>query len=547
MNIRPHDDAARPHDNAMRTTLYTDTLYTTSRCHPALRNDDTTTPNDGGMRPHVVTLWPHSSHARLVQTVHVDSNSILTCPRYSTDNTRVLILLQRCASGYLLLSSSSASCSNNAFAIRFRRETSWTLVRVKIPDDGAATECKDGRSGFNPRPGHSGFSHVEMAPDYDTRTAGFHRDHSFSPPLLLHTHLASPTSALKTSTLRAAKNFSSYSSRPVCDALDRQEMDQLQNSGENTPVLPNRIRLTYIQETYAIPPAKAIAVNLSVLSEGHLPKSSVAGISVANKITKCRKNLMSPSPLKLNKSSPHFAERILGVKYSEDFPFHAKTLAHRLPQRMCFSNESCRLTLGCLLRQPCCSLLGTVSGAEKNVSYNRKPVGGGGGGLQKKKYTDTSNLNLKTLQLPVDGSSGFIGDIPFPPPFHSGAAPYSPSSTLKTSLLRATKFSQLYQFQHTPRVLAKALPHPHPHTVTPQQKGDLCFPCCRDTSGRPRSVRTVRLEEAIRQHINNMTSISTRSIARQMGVSHSTVWDVLRINLHYPYHWQKVHVIQRKK
>ncbi|KAJ8887725.1 hypothetical protein PR048_013943 [Dryococelus australis] len=44
------------------------------------------------------------------------------------------------------------------------------------------------------------------------------------------------------------------------------------------------------------------------------------------------------------------------------------------------------------------------------------------------------------------GCRVFIGDHTFPPPFHSGAAPYSPqspSSSLKTSLLRAAKISSL--------------------------------------------------------------------------------------------------------
>ncbi|KAJ8884430.1 hypothetical protein PR048_016287 [Dryococelus australis] len=44
----------------------------------------------------------------------------------------------------------------------------------------------------------------------------------------------------------------------------------------------------------------------------------------------------------------------------------------------------------------------------------------------------------------------------------------------------------------------------------------------------PRSVRTVRLEEVIRQHTNDVPSTSTRSIVRQMGLSHSAVWDVLQ-------------------
>ncbi|KAJ8869958.1 hypothetical protein PR048_028969 [Dryococelus australis] len=43
-------------------------------------------------------------------------------------------------------------------------------------------------------------------------------------------------------------------------------------------------------------------------------------------------------------------------------------------------------------------------------------------------------------------SAGFLGDLPFPPPFHSGASPYSPQSTssaLKTSMLRAVQIFSL--------------------------------------------------------------------------------------------------------
>ncbi|KAJ8897814.1 hypothetical protein PR048_003167 [Dryococelus australis] len=42
--------------------------------------------------------------------------------------------------------------------------------------------------------------------------------------------------------------------------------------------------------------------------------------------------------------------------------------------------------------------------------------------------------------------SGFSRDLPFPPPFHSGAAPYSPqspASALKTSLLKAAQIFSL--------------------------------------------------------------------------------------------------------
>ncbi|KAJ8867635.1 hypothetical protein PR048_031438 [Dryococelus australis] len=43
-------------------------------------------------------------------------------------------------------------------------------------------------------------------------------------------------------------------------------------------------------------------------------------------------------------------------------------------------------------------------------------------------------------------SAGFLGDLPFTPPFHSGAAPYSPqspSSALKTTLLGAARISSI--------------------------------------------------------------------------------------------------------
>ncbi|KAJ8898158.1 hypothetical protein PR048_003518 [Dryococelus australis] len=45
-------------------------------------------------------------------------------------------------------------------------------------------------------------------------------------------------------------------------------------------------------------------------------------------------------------------------------------------------------------------------------------------------------------------SAGFLGDLPFPPPFRSGAAPYSsqsPSSALKTSMLRAAQISSPFR------------------------------------------------------------------------------------------------------
>ncbi|KAJ8875000.1 hypothetical protein PR048_022890 [Dryococelus australis] len=58
-------------------------------------------------------------------------------------------------------------------------------------------------------------------------------------------------------------------------------------------------------------------------------------------------------------------------------------------------------------------------------------------------------------------------------------------------------------------------------------------------AGSPRSVRTARLEEVIRQHVNYMPYASTRSITCRMGVSDSVVWDMLWVNRRHPYRWQK--------
>ncbi|KAJ8884029.1 hypothetical protein PR048_015886 [Dryococelus australis] len=49
--------------------------------------------------------------------------------------------------------------------------------------------------------------------------------------------------------------------------------------------------------------------------------------------------------------------------------------------------------------------------------------------------------------------AGFLGDLPFPPPFHSSIAPFSPqapSSAIKTLLLTATQISSLILHNHEP-------------------------------------------------------------------------------------------------
>ncbi|KAJ8881051.1 hypothetical protein PR048_017524 [Dryococelus australis] len=66
-----------------------------------------------------------------------------------------------------------------------------------------------------------------------------------------------------------------------------------------------------------------------------------------------------------------------------------------------------------------------------------------GSPTNKEHFTTRSNLLHMNIR-----SAGLLGDLPFPPPLHFGAAPYSlqsPSSALKSSLLRAAQISSLHK------------------------------------------------------------------------------------------------------
>ncbi|KAJ8872123.1 hypothetical protein PR048_025725 [Dryococelus australis] len=81
-------------------------------------------------------------------------------------------------------------------------------------------------------------------------------------------------------------------------------------------------------------------------------------------------------------------------------------------------------------------------------------------------------------------SAGFLGDLPFRPHFHSGAAPYSPlspSSALKTSLLRDAQISSLFTHTKVERW----------HTVVPRcnPRGCLNTPEIANSSRRPAVLR----------------------------------------------------------
>lgn len=62
-------------------------------------------------------------------------------------------------------------------------------------------------------------------------------------------------------------------------------------------------------------------------------------------------------------------------------------------------------------------------------------------------------------------------------------------------------------------------------------------------TGRPRTVRTVQLEENVLNMVEEDPSTSTRKISNELNVSSGTVWHILRENLLYPYHIQRVQAL----
>jgi hypothetical protein len=61
--------------------------------------------------------------------------------------------------------------------------------------------------------------------------------------------------------------------------------------------------------------------------------------------------------------------------------------------------------------------------------------------------------------------------------------------------------------------------------------------------GRPRTIRTPELEEAVLDEISEHPETSTRKISQTLNVNHMTVWQILKDQLLYPYHVQRVQAL----
>lgn len=63
------------------------------------------------------------------------------------------------------------------------------------------------------------------------------------------------------------------------------------------------------------------------------------------------------------------------------------------------------------------------------------------------------------------------------------------------------------------------------------------------SEGRPRSVRTPEVEEAVLQEVEENPETSTRKIGRALNICYKMVWEILRDSLLYPYHIQRVQAL----
>ncbi|KAJ8888940.1 hypothetical protein PR048_008434 [Dryococelus australis] len=224
-----------------------------------------------------------------------------------------------------------------------RKRVDHGRTKTYLPQDFGHASKQHGRSAFNPRPGHSGYSHVGIVPDDAVDRRVLLGDLLFPPPL--HSGAApyplqSPSSVLKTSMLRAVQISS------LAHSSSRRHVSEVCRYKSNA----DRVCKTF---SFSLPPSK----------------------NVDERTTVAERLAFWPPTNAIRVQSPAKSLRIFACGNSAGL---------------------CRW------------------------------------------------------------SAGLLGDLPFPPSFPSGAAPYSPqspSSALKKSMLRAVQRSSITHsltlyFQH---------------------------------------------------------------------------------------------------
>ncbi|KAL7640497.1 UNVERIFIED_CONTAM: hypothetical protein RMT77_008772 [Armadillidium vulgare] len=99
---------------------------------------------------------------------------------------------------------------------------------------------------------------------------------------------------------------------------------------------------------------------------------------------------------------------------------------------------------------------------------------------------------------------------------------------------------RLYEEMNPNRVI----PHHTMFARLRQRLGETgSFKKLTNGNGRPRTVSTPDVEEQVLQELEDSPTTSTRKIAATLHISHSTVFRVLKNQLLYPYHFQRVQAL----
>ncbi|KAJ8881987.1 hypothetical protein PR048_018475 [Dryococelus australis] len=296
----------------------------------------------------------------------------------------------------------------------------------------------------------AGFSPVAIVPDDAAGGrifSGISRFRRPCIPELLYTHPASPTSALTTSMLRAA---------------------------QISPLGPERSDCRFRSSYYSYVGRFGRYVSSA--------KSSVSG-----QVTQARRNAGRNWPKLSIRNYP-------SVRWS-DFGKPWETEIRMV--RMGIESGASRMRIYCVVIAPLhWRDTKEVGEGVASADQSNKPALIFIGGVRVAKRLACSPPKVIRVQFPAESfrifssgryrwSVGFLGDLPFTPPFHSGAvlhSPQSPSSALKTSMLRAAQISSL---THSLIFLEYSL-LPHPYAVPPQRErchGESVCDCVPLSSG----------------------------------------------------------------
>ncbi|KAJ8870792.1 hypothetical protein PR048_027091 [Dryococelus australis] len=205
------------------------------------------------------------------------------------------------------------------------------------------------------------------------------------------------------------------------------------------------LRMTYLYYTLCITPPYSAhfiveSVYISSRAQGYFPTSTLSEGRVLN--LACEILAVVPRPPAMWKLRARHGREVTSVGATR---FRLSYIITLSPYRSGTITLASAILVGVATRVRCHDRLACSPPTKAIRAQNTRPV-----------HSGFSHVGI----VPDNsvGRTGFLGDLPSSPRFHSGAAPYSPqspSSTLKASLLRASKIPHLTSTQLRKTTTAK--------------------------------------------------------------------------------------------